>query len=1200
MVLNTFSYSRNKNIIFQLKVIFAISIVLLLASLIASFYSTKQLIKNSELVNHNNEILTQAEIIITLLKDAETGQRGYLLTKNNSFLEVYNGTEIKIEEAYLQLIRLTADKATQQVALRMLKDNYTAKYAQLSKLIEWSKSNKPIDQSTLESELVLGKKLMDDIRVVINSIKSEENKNLENRLNEQRLFIIYTPYFLLLAALISVLITVFAFYQIKKEIDLKVAQEQEAKKQLAETQTRISKIEVITREISAGNYTVKSTEIIDDELGRIATALNHMSTALEETFDDLQNRNWIQTGAVLLDESIRGKRIMSNLTESVLQTICSYLNVPVASFYVINSQESYKLTATNGASELPAIITKASGYSGETIKSQSIKILNNLPENPLLINTTLNETVPNCIVSMPLIYDDECIALIELGFLHTPSELDIKYLKENQQPLAVGINAALDYIRLQDYLEETQAQAEELQAQHSELENLNTELEAQTQKLQASEEELRVQQEELQQANQELEERSNLLEERNAEILQKAKELELSTKYKSEFLANMSHELRTPLNSILLLSRLLKDNDENSLSNDQIEYASVINASGIGLLRLIDEILDLSKIEAGKMELEFHETDLRELVKELKSLFTPLVHEKGLYLEIKIDQAVNPVMQTDKMRLEQILKNLISNAIKFTAKGGINVSISNSDKPGILVFSVKDTGIGIPEDKQRLIFEAFQQADGSTKRKYGGTGLGLSISRELTKLLSGNLTLESSPQKGSTFSIYLPQNTSETNYFPEKEFSFPVETPEVEVKYLEEANKFISTIIPENIPDDRHSIKADDRTILIIEDDSNFALSLLKYTRNNGYKAVVSVRGDEGLKLAEQYLPIGILLDLQLPIMSGWEIMEQLKLNPKTRHIPVHIMSSHSMKNESITNGAIDFIDKPLAVEQLKGIFEKIEFVISKKSKKVLIVEDNPKHARALAYFLATFDIKSEIQNDIESGIMAIQKQEVDCVIMDMGIPDKKVYDSLESLKSKKEFDHIPIIIFTGKSLSITEEYKIKQYADSIIVKTAHSYQRMLDEVSLFLHLVEENKKPQNTLNSKNYLGMGEILNGKTVLIADDDVRNIFSLSKTVETFKMNVITALDGKEAIEKLNQNPNIDIVLLDMMMAQMDGYETATQIRNTPKWKNLPIIAVTAKAMMGDRQKCINAGASDYITKPVDIDQLVSLMRVWLFEK
>jgi signal transduction histidine kinase/CheY-like chemotaxis protein len=749
-------------------------------------------------------------------------------------------------------------------------------------------------------------------------------------------------------------------------------------------------------------------------------------------------------------------------------------------------------------------------------------------------------------------------------------------------------------------LEETQAQSEELQLQHTELEAINAELEAQTEKLQASEEELRVQQEELEQTNEELSERSVLLEEKNTEIQKKSEALELTTRYKSEFLANMSHELRTPLNSILLLSRLLSENNNKGMNKEEIEFARVIMSSGNSLLGLIDEILDLSKIEAGKMELEFLEVPTKEITDSLASLFTQVAKEKNIGFEI-ISKEAPLVIKTDRMRLEQILKNLLSNAIKFTEKGSVSLEIKiNDDDDKIICFIVKDTGIGIPLDKQPLIFEAFQQADGSTKRKYGGTGLGLSISRELAKLLKGEIILHSKENEGSSFTLCLPiYGSSMKKVIVEK--TPPIQIQEENNEETESKKKYISTTIPEEIEDDRDSISEDDKVILIVEDDMNFAKSLLTFTRKSGYKGIVSVRGDYALNFALMYKPVGILLDIELPVKSGWEVLEELKNNSQTKHIPVHIMSSHKLKQESLLKGAVDFLDKPVAFEKIPDVFMRIEHIISKESQKVLIIEDNPKHAKALSYFLETYNINSEIKSDVSDGLTSLTKNNVDCVILDMGIPDKQAYQILDGVKKSPGLENLPVIVFTGKSLSLKEEVKIKKYADSIIVKTAHSYQRMLDEVSLFLHLVEENKNENGKKESYKKLNLlNNILFDKTVLVVDDDVRNIYSLTKALEVFKMNVITAFDGKEAIKVLEENPNTDIVLLDMMMPNMDGYETAEKIRSNPKHLSLPLIAVTAKAMTGDREKCIKAGASDYITKPVDIDQLLSLLRVWLYDK
>ncbi|WP_332368298.1 response regulator [Spirosoma telluris] len=900
---------------------------------------------------------------------------------------------------------------------------------------------------------------------------------------------------------------------------------------------------------------------------------------------------------------------MKRLATHLIDTMANYANAPLGTVYLTDTDASFKLAGSYAAHDVPATVVAGKGLIGQVIERKKTLIIDDVPHDYSRITSSLGDTRPTSLVIAPLLYGNTCVGVLELGFLRKPDLLIAEFIERNLEAIAIGVNAALDYIKLQNFLEETQAQSEELQAQHNELENLNAELEMQAQKLQASEEELRVQQEELQQTNTELEERGLLLEEKTSEIQKKADELELATRYKSEFLANMSHELRTPLNSILLLSRLLAENTDENLNTDQIEYAKVIQSSGNGLLGLIDEILDLSKIEAGQMKLDYQDVAIQEVTDELQSLFGVLAKEKGLDFSIVVEPDVPTVIETDKMRLGQILKNLLSNAIKFTSIGSVTLTIqknkakaNRTGKESTLCFVVKDTGIGIPLQKQPLVFEAFQQADGSTKRKYGGTGLGLSISRELAKLLGGEIKLQSVVNEGSEFTVQIPVSGSEVVAPSEKTSISPTIHQELPLLTGTTApNKYISATIPEDIPDDRDTITEKDKTILIIEDDTNFAKSLLDYSRKKGYKGVVSVRGDEGLKLAAIYKPMGILLDIQLPVMSGWEVMDALKADPVTRPIPVHIMSSHKLKNESLLKGAIDFVDKPMAFERMQDVFKKLEYVLTRNHKKVLIIEDNPKHAKALAYFLETFNITSELKSNITEGVDALKRKEVDCVILDMGIPDHKAYETLEEAKKNPGFESLPIIIFTGKSLSMAEELKIKKYADSIIVKTAHSYQRMLDEVSLFLHLVEENKQGNSTNgDSKMMRGLSQVLTNKTVLVADDDVRNIFSLSKALEQYNMTVIAALDGKEALQKLTENPTVDIVLLDMMMPQMDGYETARKIREHYRWKNLPVIAVTAKAMTGDREKCIEAGASDYITKPVDIDQLVSLLRVWLYDR
>lgn len=1197
-------------IIKQLQGAFAFSILILLASSYASFYSNKKLIETSQWVNHTNDVIKNSEALISTVVDAETGQRGYLITDDASFLQPYNGAYEKAMGLYKDLKVLTKDNEVQQQNLEKVRLVIDQRFTQMQRVIKLSSKLSQEDRmgafTKSSEEMNTGRVIMQELRGLIAKIKIEEKRLLDIRITEQEKYTRFTPILVVFAALMSILISVVAYFKIKADLDARILKQKEDEALYLETSRRIVAMEQVTQSIASGDYTVRSKDEAKDELGKISTALNDMVAALENTFNEIQKRNWLQTGMLGLSNALRGERFTKTVSQKIINNVAAYLNAPVGTIYLSDKNLHLKLQAGYAITNAPAEISAGDGLLGQVVRNKELFVSDELPEGYLSVTSSVGQTCTSYLIILPLLYDQQVIAVLEIGLLRKPVDIELNYLRENAESLAIAINSAINFERMQDLLEETQAQSEELQSQHTELENINSELETQTEKLQASEEELRVQQEELQQANQELEERSRLLEERNYVILErnmevqrKAEELAQSTKYKSEFLANMSHELRTPLNSILLLSRLLAENNDQSLTNDQVEYARVIQSSGNGLLVLIDEILDLSKIEAGKMSLEYDRVSIVEISDDMKSLFEPLAKEKGIGFTIEKGNDVILEFETDKLRLEQVLKNLLSNALKFTSEGGVILSISNTpEREGFINFAVQDSGIGIPEDKQMQIFEAFQQADGSTRRKYGGTGLGLSISKELVKLLGGDIVLSSDPGKGSLFVVTIPVSKSNV----EESITTPLlHYQEEETEQAEQKGKaYISDVIPEGISDDRGTIKAGDKIILIVEDDINFAKSLLEFTRKKGYKGIVSVRGDDGLEMAKKYLPTGILLDVQLPVKSGLQVIEELKSNIRTRPIPVHIMSSHSLKKESLMKGAVDFINKPIAFEQMHEIFNKLEHVLSRKSKKVLIVEDNPKHAKALAYFLETFNINSDIKNTIDESIEAL-RNEAECVILDMGIPDNKAYDTLEEIKKNPELEGLPIIVFTGKSLSLAEEHRIKQYADSIIVKTAHSYQRILDEVSIFLHLVEENKQKSGLVADQKKMGvLNDVLKRKTVLIVDDDVRNIFSLTKALERVEMNIVAAIDGKEAIEKMRQNPNIDIVLLDMMMPRMDGYETAKKIRENRSWKNLPVIAVTAKAMNGDREKCINAGASDYITKPVDIDQLLSLLRVWLYDK
>jgi signal transduction histidine kinase/CheY-like chemotaxis protein/CHASE3 domain sensor protein len=1205
------------SIIRQLQLVFGISITLLLISSVASFYSNKKLITASGAVNHTNEVILSTESLISSIKDAETGQRGYVITNDPSFLDRFTGGLERTMVIWARLKTLTSDNETQQAYLTRLRSLINERYSQMNRTYRISATIPQNKRAELfiqsHEEMLRGKKIMDELRANIEAMKREEDRLLKIRLGKQDLYTTYTPILVVIAAIISILISLIAYIRIKSDLEARLRKQKEDELKYIETNKRIGAIEQVARKIAAGDYTVRSADEAKDELGRISAALNNMVGALENSFTELQQKNWLQTGAVNLGNAIRDERFTKQVADKIINSIATYVRASVGTLYVADGDEGLKLRGSYAATGAPEIMPAAGGIIGQAIESRVPIVSDHLPPGYLKIASSIGSSSPAYAIVLPLIHGEQVVGAMELGMLQPPGERELLFLDSNMEAMAISLNAAMNFEKLQDLLEETQAQAEELQAQHTELESINAELEIQTEKLQSSEEELRVQQEELQQANVELEERSRLLEERNKEITSRnrevqrqAQELAASSRYKSEFLANMSHELRTPLNSILLLSRLLAENNDASLNPDQVEYARVIQSSGNGLLQLIDEILDLSKIEAGKMELEFEPVSVAEVLEDMRSLFEPVASEKNVDFHVSVSPEVQPLIETDKLRLEQVLKNLISNALKFTRQGSVSVTAArDAARDGYISFSVADTGIGIPEEKQGLIFEAFRQADGSTRRKYGGTGLGLSISRELSRLLGGGIGLQSKPDEGSTFTIFIPVARPE-NTEPAQagqagqaaEPALPQETPAAEKT---DYAQFITACIPESIPDDRDAIKSEDKLILIVEDDILFARSMLDFTRRKGYKGIVSVRGDEGLELARRYKPAGILLDLQLPVKSGWQVMEALKADPATRHIPVHIMSAHSVKKESLLKGAINFIDKPVALEQLQEVFNKLEYVLNRTEKKVLIVEDNPQHAKALAYFLESFHINSEIKTTIPESVEALKQEDADCVILDTGgLADGKAYATLEEIKRNHGLEHLPIIVFTGKSLSLGEEQRIKQYADSIVVKTAHSFRRILDEVSLFLHLVEERTANPADQGSRKLGSLAEILKDKTVLVVDDDVRNIFSLTRSLEGAGMQIVTAVDGKEAMEKLHGGRKIDVVLLDMMMPQMDGYETARRIRQNPAWKKLPVIAVTAKAMSGDREKCIRAGASDYITKPIDIDQLMSLLRVWLYER
>ncbi len=812
--------------------------------------------------------------------------------------------------------------------------------------------------------------------------------------------------------------------------------------------------------------------------------------------------------------------------------------------------------------------------------------------------------------------------MIELGRFDPWDEVQLDFLANVMEYIAIVFNVAESYTRTQTLLIRTQLQAEELQVQTEELETQQEELrqsnealEQQTRLLRESEQELKTQQEELEVTNEELSEKTHLLESERtaaveqqnqqlqaaqADLEQQAKELALASKYKSEFLSNMSHELRTPLNSMLILARLLADNEAQTLNEEQVESAQVIYNSGQDLLVLINDILDLSKVEAGKMDFRATEFPLPDLLISLEKDFRPIANETQLAWETRLDDGLPELMRTDRQRLVQILKNLLSNAFKFTEQGSVCLhvgrpsetiaNITGFNAGQSLAFRVIDTGIGIPKEEQRRVFEAFQQVDGSTSRKYSGTGLGLSISRELAAFLGGQIYLDSEPGQGSTFTLVLPEKLREQ------------QDPPAPVAQFTSSAVRLSTQKVKTLPKTRTDlpkISLDEGAImLIIEDDERFAALLKNIAEKKGFQAVIAPDGETGLALANRYPPTGILLDLRLPNLDGWHVLSTLKATPSLRHIPVHIISADEPSPEAYRRGAIGFLTKPVAPEALDQAFEHIQSFLSRKLKTLLLVEDDVVTRDSLKKLLGNGDVEYVETGSGKEALEIIRSRPIDCIILDLRLPDFSGFTLLDKLDADPELHKPPVIVYTGQELTREQNEHLMKYAETVIVKGIKSEERLLDETALFLHRVVADLPDKKQQIIRNLYERDDIFVGKTILLVDDDVRNAFALSRLLSEKGLAVEIATSGKKALELLAEKSQINLALMDVMMPEMDGYETMRRIRAQHKFAQLPILALTAKAMPGDQEKCLAAGANDYLAKPVDIDRLLSLLRVWLY--
>jgi CheY-like chemotaxis protein/HAMP domain-containing protein len=990
----------------------------------------------------------------------------------------------------------------------------------------------------------------------------------------------------------------------------------------------------LAERISRGDYTVEIERRSQDD--RLSASLNRMTRNLREMTRENERQNWLKTGQTQLNDRMRGEPEMAALGSSLITFLARYLKAQIGAFYVPDGNNRLHLIAgyaykkhkqRSNAFEL------GEGLVGQAALEKQRIILANVPDDYIAVSSGLGAARPCNIVVVPVVFDGEVKGVIELGSLYAFADDDLVFLDLVAENIAIAIHSAQSRLRVQELLEETQTQAEELQAQQEELRQANEELEEQTEALTESEARLQAQQEELQQTNEELEEQARILEEQKSDIKikntelektgklleEKAKDLEITNRYKSEFLANMSHELRTPLNSILLLSKLLWANKEKTLTQKQVEYAQTVYGSGNELITLINEILDLSRVESGKMELHIEDVKLQNVVIAMKRHFNPVANQKQLRFDIQTAADLPSILRTDQQRLEQIIKNLLSNAFKFTSQGNVCLKIGRPDKNAALLrdglapdrvvaFSVSDTGVGVPAEKLKLIFEAFAQADGSTMRQYGGTGLGLSISRELARLLGGEIQVDSIEGRGATFVLYLPETFGAAQEPINLQAEKPAASANGEKPEMAGADQAASRdtarasgpdAANEFIPDDRKAISALDRSILIIEDDPTFARLLRDISREKDYKTIVARSGESGLHFADFYQPSGIILDVGLPGMDGWTVMIRLKENPNTRHIPVHFISAANGGHDALRMGAVGHLTKPVSMESLEQVFQKIDHIISKPDKNLLVVEDDKTQQKAIAELIGNNDVHTTLASTSEEAYALLTSKPFDCMVLDLGLPDMSGLDLLKKIRNTNHLIHLPIIVYTGRELTAKEKARIEEYAQRIIVKNADSIERLLDETALFLHRVEADLPEAKRKMLRMIHDNESILHGKRILVADDDIRNVFALTSILEQRGVQVIANKNGREALEKLKKHPDIDLILMDIMMPEMDGYTAMRSIRNSEAdFRDLPIIALTAKAMKDDRSKCIAAGANDYLAKPVDADKLLSMLRVWLY--
>lgn len=1166
----------------------------------------------SAFMDTNNErgVLDVIEITKSIV-DQETGVRGFIITGNEEFLEPYNNGRRMIKDHFRDLHQLAENsydpiKTRQKLEkLKELASLWLAKSAkpEIAMRREVNKNSTVLDDVSGLVKSKAGKNLMDEMRVYLDEFINNEHILMDERKRDAKNSAENALLIVVLGVLIAIFIIIIFGLFVSKSIS-----------------KHILSLVHAADSIAKGNLKQKINIVSDDEIGFLARSFKIMTDNLSDSKKKQDELDWLKVGQNELNEKMRGDLDENTLAQRAISFLSEYLGAQIGTFYIKrDASSSLQLLAGYAFSkrkELNAEIEIGDGLVGQAVFEKKMISVSKLPKDYTRINSSIGDSFPSNVVVVPLVYDNNVYGVVELGAFKEFTNIELEFFERVTEGIAINIISAQSREMTKTLLEETQKQAAELEEQQEELKSANEELQTQQEELLGSNQKLQAQQEELRASNEELEEKTDSLnvqrkeiEQKNFAIEEKAKELAMSSKYKSEFLANMSHELRTPLNSLLLLSQRMCKNVEENLNDKQVQSLRIIYNSGNDLLNLINEILDLSKIEAGKMDMEFETIKVQVLVDGIKQNFQHMADEKSLTFKVEIDQNTSESIITDKTRFDQVIKNLLSNAIKFTENGQITVDFKMSSKDvnffrrdlftnSTMAIVVKDTGIGIPPEKQKLIFQAFQQAEGGTARKFGGTGLGLSISKALVNLLGGEIHIKSEVGKGSTFTLYLPikpEIKQQPSLSPVK-----VEVNEIEIEKLKTELKQPSVTIQQDMTiDDRNSLKEGDKTILIIEDDQNFSDILQNQCHDRGFKCLASINGKDGFMLAEKFVPNGIILDIGLPDIDGWSLLGMLKEDINTRHIPVHIISGNEDIIGASDKGAIGFLKKPVSEEGLADVFGKLEKKSAKNIKNLLVIEDNKPLRDEIVHMVESRNIKVTEASNGEEAFKAIKNGNFDCIVLDLLLPDITGFELLEKLKQEPDIVIPPVIVNTGKELSREEDAQLRKYAKSIIIKGVKSEERLLDEAMLFLHCMVD-QLPKQTQEIIERLHKSEsILKDKKVLMVDDDMRNSFALSQVLEDRGMRIVNASNGNEALESLKNEPDIDLVLMDIMMPGMDGYETMQEIRKLKEFENLPIIALTAKAMKEDRMKCIDAGANDYIAKPVNADRLISMIRVWLYQ-